>query len=39
LPKKFWNESFEQSKAYEQHESDLDANQLEEGYGQKDVYE
>jgi hypothetical protein len=39
LLKKFWDESFEQSKAYEQHESDLDANQLEEGYRHEDVYE
>jgi hypothetical protein len=39
LPKQFWDEIFEQSKAYEQHESYLDADQLEEGYGQEDVYE
>jgi hypothetical protein len=39
LPKPFWDESFEQSKDYEQHESDLDVDQLEEGYGQEDVYE
>ena len=39
MPKQFWDESLEQSKAYEQHESDLDADQLEEGYGQEDVYE
>jgi hypothetical protein len=39
LPKQFWDESFEQSKAYEQHKSDLDADQIKEGYGQQDVYE
>ena len=39
LPKQFWDESFEKSKAYEKHESDLDVDQLKEGYGQEDVYE
>jgi hypothetical protein len=35
LPKHFWDEILEQSKAYEHHESDLEVGQMEEDMGRR----